>query len=115
MQEDYDYASSWSTSTSTHGSTGAWPSAAAPQQDAFHDRQSAGAPSPTTYGNTHGHSDRNAYSQTNGTPPRPLTPTATPSQITLSAVGHKVHGVTPRSSLEWGDFANVDVLPAMGL
>jgi hypothetical protein len=91
---DYDYASS-----SPNQHLHAWVDgrvtiSGSSQQDAFHDRQSVGAPTPTP--------------TPTATPT--VTPTPTPGQITLSAVGHKVHGINT-VDLSWSGATspNVDV------
>jgi hypothetical protein len=75
---DYDYASSSPNQHLHAWVDGRMSILGASQQDAFHDRQSAGAPSPTP------------------TPTPTATPTATPTptpgQITLTARGYKVQG-----------------------
>src|SRR5713101_7102890 len=86
---DYDYASS-----SPNQHLHAWVDgrvtiSGGSQQDAFHDRQSVTASSPTP-------TPTATPSPTPTPTPTPTvtpTPTPTPGQITLTAVGHKVHGV----------------------
>jgi len=88
---DYDYASS-SLDQHLH----AWVDGRVTisgnsQQDAFHDRQSAGAPSPTP------------TPTATPTPTVTPTPTPTPGPITLSASGRKVNGVNT-VDLTWSPF-----------
>jgi hypothetical protein len=106
---DYDYASS-----SPNQHLHAWVDgrvtiSGSSQQDAFHDRQAvSGAASPTP-------TPTATPSPTPTPTPTPTpsvtpTPTPTPGQITLSAVGHKVHGVNT-VDLSWSGATspNVDV------
>jgi hypothetical protein len=93
---DYDYASS-----SPNQHLHAWVDgrvtiSGSSQQDAFHDRQSAGAPSPTP--------TPTPTATPSATPTPTVTPTATPTptpgQITLSARGYLVNG-RRRADLSW--------------
>ena len=103
---DYDYASS-----SPNQHLHAWVDgrvtiSGTSQQDAFHDRQSTGAPSPTP--------TATPTPTPTATPTPTVTPTATPTptpgQITLTARGYKVRGER-RVDLSWtgATSTNIDI------
>jgi hypothetical protein len=111
---DYDYASS-----SLNQHLHAWVDgrvtiSGSSQQDAFHDRQSVTASSPTpTPTATPSPTPTPTPTATPTPTPTPTvtpTPTPTPGQITLTAVGHKVHGVNT-VDLSWSGAtsSNVDI------
>ena len=90
---DYDYASS-----SPNQHTHAWVDgrvsiSGSSQQDAFHDRQPVGAPSPTPTPTVTPTPTPTPTATPTVTPTATPTPTPTPGQITLTARGYKVHGL----------------------
>src|SRR2546430_2376030 len=90
---DYDYASS-----SPNQHTHAWVDgrvsiSGTSQQDAFHDRQPVGAPSPTPTPTVTPPPTPTPTATPTVTPTATPTPTPTPGQITLTARGYKVHGL----------------------
>src|SRR5438874_9945081 len=90
---DYDYASS-----SPNQHTHAWVDgrvsiSGSSQQDAFHDRQPVGAPSPTPTPTVTPTPTPTPTATPTVTPTATPTPTPTPLQITLTARGYKVHGL----------------------
>ena len=90
---DYDYASS-----SPNQHTHAWVDgrvsiSGTSQQDAFHDRQPVGAPSPTPTPTVTPTPTPTPTATPTVTPTATPTPTPTPGQITLTARGYKVHGL----------------------
>src|SRR5438552_2608919 len=90
---DYDYASS-----SPNQHTHAWVDgrvsiSGSSQQDAFHDRQPVGAPSPTPTPTATPTPTPTPTATPTVTPTATPTPTPTPGQITLTARGYKVHGL----------------------
>src|SRR6266403_1516981 len=103
---DYDYASSSPNQHMHAWVDGRVTISGNSQQDAFHDRQSTGGASPTPTATP------TPTVTPTPTPTPTATPTATPTpgQITLSAVGHKVHGFNT-VDLSWNGAtsANVDV------
>jgi hypothetical protein len=111
---DYDYASS-----SPNQHLHAWVDGRVAisgnsQQDAFHDRQSVGAPTPTPTPTATPTPTPTPTATPTATPT--VTPTPTPGQITLTASGYKVHGQR-RVDLSWSGAtsANVDVYRNGGL
>ena len=109
---DYDYASS-----SPNQHLHAWVDGRAAisgssQQDAFHDRQSVGAPSPTPTATP----TPTPTATPTPTPTATPTPTPTPGEIILSARGYKVQGQR-RVELSWNGAtsSNVDVYRNGGL
>src|SRR2546429_1516842 len=97
---DYDYASS-----SPNQHTHAWVDgrvsiSGSSQQDAFHDRQPVGAPSPTPTPTVTPTPTPTPTATPTVTPTATPTPTPTPGQITLTARGYKVHGLQT-ADLSW--------------
>ncbi len=101
---DYDYASSSSNQHLHAWVDGRVTIRGSSQQDAFHDRQSVGAASPTPTPTA------TATVAPSPTPTATATPTATPTpgQITLTASGRKVHGIDT-VSLSWSGATSATV------
>src|SRR5438876_844893 len=86
---DYDYASSSPNQHMHAWLDGRVSISGSSQQDAFHDRQPVGAPTPTPTPTV----TPTPTATPTVTPTATPTPTPTPGQITLTARGYKVHGL----------------------
>jgi hypothetical protein len=111
---DYDYATSSANQHLHAWADGRVTISGNSQQDAFHDRQSVGAasPTPTATATATAAATATPTSTPIATPTAtvPPTPTPTPSQITLTASGRKVHGIdTVDLSWSGATSANVDI------
>ena len=109
---DYDYASSPANQHLHAWVDGRNAISGSSQQDAFHDRQSTNAASPTPTATATPTSTPTATPTATATATiaPSATPTATATQITLSASGRKVHGVdTVNLSWSGATSTNVDI------